>query len=81
MEAAGPDPRWGCQGATHVESKVNSQTGGGFLHTMTVEGCGVVSSSGTFDEIVEAEKIVWRSDFGGSATRVTVEFKDQGEHE
>jgi uncharacterized protein YndB with AHSA1/START domain len=36
------------------------------------------SLTGSYDEIVEPERIVYRADFGNAVTRVTVEFFEEG---
>jgi uncharacterized protein YndB with AHSA1/START domain len=34
--------------------------------------------TGTYDEIIEPEKIVYRADFGFATTQATIEFFEQG---
>ena len=71
---------WGCRGTTRVESENDFREGGRFTHRMHVADCGEVSYSGTYDQIVEGEKISWHAEFGGCPTHVTVEFVPQGAH-
>jgi uncharacterized protein YndB with AHSA1/START domain len=55
--------------------------GGSFTQKMQLlvngEACDF-SLSGTYDEIVEPEKIVYRANFGYAIARVIVEFFEQG---
>ena len=69
---------WGCEGTTRVESQIDFRKGGSFTHKMYVTGCGEMSYTGIYDEIIEPEKIAWHVDFGGITGRVTVEFIAQG---
>jgi uncharacterized protein YndB with AHSA1/START domain len=71
---------WGCQGTTSVKSENDFREGGRFTHKMQVANCGEVAYSGTYDEIIEGEKISWHGEFGGCMTQVTVEFVPQGAH-
>jgi uncharacterized protein YndB with AHSA1/START domain len=45
---------------------------------MQIAGAGEFSFSGTYDEIVEPERIVYHANFGPVTTRVIVEFFEQG---
>lgn len=68
----------GCKGATRCEIKMDFRVGGGFTQKMQIGGAGEFSFSGTYDEIVEPERIVYRAHFGPVTTRVTVEFFELG---
>ncbi len=69
---------WGCQMTTKVESEINFQMGGSFTHRMQIEGAGECLYTGTYEEIIEPEKIAYHAEFGGHIA-VTVEFIDQGD--
>jgi hypothetical protein len=45
---------------------------------MQITGAGEFSYKGQYDEIIEPEKIAYHAHFGGTVTRVVVEFFDQG---
>jgi uncharacterized protein YndB with AHSA1/START domain len=64
----------GCRGATRCEITMDFRVGGGFAQKMQIAGAGEFSFTGTYDEIVEPERIVYRAHFGPVTTRVTVEF-------
>lgn len=70
---------WGCAQTTKVESQIDFRTGGSFTHVMHIEDVGEHPYSGTYDEIVEPEKIVSSVDINGTMAKVTVEFFDEGE--
>jgi uncharacterized protein YndB with AHSA1/START domain len=70
-----------CKEAIKCEVVMDFRVGGSFTQKMTLAVDGKTceySMTGTYDEIVEPERIVYRADFGGfAATRVTVEFIEQ----
>jgi uncharacterized protein YndB with AHSA1/START domain len=68
----------GCKEATKCEIEMDFRVGGSFTQKMQIAGAGEFSFSGTYDEIVEPEKIVYHANFGHAVTRVTVEFFEQG---
>jgi uncharacterized protein YndB with AHSA1/START domain len=68
----------GCKEATRCEIEMDFRVGGSFTQKMQIAGAGEFSFSGTYDEIVEPEKIVYHANFGHAVTRVTVEFFEQG---
>src|SRR5580704_16470470 len=68
----------GCKGATSCEIKMDFRIGGSFTQKMQIAGAGEFSFSGTYDEIVEPERIVYRAHFGPVTTRVVVEFFELG---
>lgn len=70
---------WGCAQTSHVESTMDFRTGGGFTHTMTIEGVGEHPMVGVFDEIVEPKRIAYHVDFGEQTARVTVDFFEEGD--
>jgi uncharacterized protein YndB with AHSA1/START domain len=71
----------GCKEATKCEIAMDFRVGGSFTQKMQLlvngETC-EFSLSGTYDEIVEPERIVYRANFGHAITRVIVEFFEQG---
>lgn len=71
--------RWsGCKGATKVEIEMDFRVGGSFTQKMHITGAGEFSFTGTYEEIVEPERIVYHANLGPATTRVTVEFFEQG---
>jgi uncharacterized protein YndB with AHSA1/START domain len=71
--------RWtGCKDAAKVEIEMDFRVGGSFTQKMHITGVGEYSFTGTYDEIVEPERIVYRANLGPAITRVTVEFIAQG---
>jgi uncharacterized protein YndB with AHSA1/START domain len=69
---------WGCKDTTKVECQMDFRAGGTFTYVMQITGAGEFSYKGQYDEIVEPEKIAYHADFGGTITRVVVEFLDLG---
>jgi|HubBroStandDraft_1064217.scaffolds.fasta_scaffold188415_2 uncharacterized protein YndB with AHSA1/START domain len=71
----------GCKEATKCEIDMDFRVGGSFTQKMQLlvngESC-EYSLSGTYDEIVEPERIVYHANFGHAITRVIVEFFEQG---
>ena len=70
---------WGCKETTKVDCAMDFRVGGTFTFKMQITGAGEFSYTGQYDEIVEPEKIAYHGDFGGTITRVKIEFLDQGE--
>ena len=68
----------GCKEATTCEIDMDFRVGGSFTQKMQIAGAGEFSFSGTYDEIVEPERIVYHANFGPVTTRVIVEFFEQG---
>lgn len=68
----------GCKDAAKVEIEMDFRVGGGFTQKMHITGAGEFSFTGTYEEIVEPERIVYRANMGPATTRVTVEFFEQG---
>jgi uncharacterized protein YndB with AHSA1/START domain len=83
--AAWKDPsklqRWtGCKDATNVECQSNFRVGGSFTTKMHIGGhanCDC-SFAGTYDEIIEPQKIAYQVNLGPAVARVTVEFFEEG---
>ena len=69
---------WGCKQTSQVESEVDFAPGGAFTHRMQIDGCGECLYVGTFEDIIEPEKISYHAEFGGSPTYVVVQFIDLG---
>jgi uncharacterized protein YndB with AHSA1/START domain len=69
---------WGCKDTTKVECSMDFRVGGYFTYVMQITGAGEFSYKGQYDEIIEPEKIAYHADFGGTITRVVVEFIEQG---
>ncbi len=68
----------GCKDATRCEINMDFRVGGWFTQKMQIAGAGEFSFRGTYDEIVEPERIVYSVNFGPVVTRVSVEFFEQG---
>jgi uncharacterized protein YndB with AHSA1/START domain len=71
----------GCKETTGCEIVMDFRVGGSFTQKMQIAvngGTCEFSLSGTYDEIVVPERIVYRANFGHAVTRVTVEFFEQG---
>jgi uncharacterized protein YndB with AHSA1/START domain len=69
---------WGCKDTTKVECNMDFRVGGSFTCVMQIIGAGEFSYRGHYDEIVEPERIAYHADFGGTITRVVVEFIEEG---
>ena len=68
----------GCKEATRCEVLMDFRVGGGFTQKMHIAGKGEFAFTGTYDEIIVPEKIVYRAQFGPWTTRVVVEFQELG---
>jgi uncharacterized protein YndB with AHSA1/START domain len=67
----------GCKEAVKCEVAMDFRVGGSFVQKMWIavhENTCEFVVSGTYDEIVEPERIVYSAKFGSVAGRVTVEF-------
>jgi uncharacterized protein YndB with AHSA1/START domain len=71
----------GCKEATKCEIDMDFRVGGSFTQKLQLlvngQAC-EYSLSGTYDQIVEPERIVYHANFGQAITRVIVEFFEQG---
>ncbi len=71
--------RWsGCKETTRNDIELDFRVGGSFSHKMQIEGAGEHTIRGVYDEIIEAEKIVYHVNLGPATTQVTVEFFAEG---
>lgn len=68
----------GCQNATRVEIEMDFRVGGSFTQKMYITGAGEFTITGTYDEIVEPERIAYHVNLGPATTRLVVEFIEQG---
>jgi uncharacterized protein YndB with AHSA1/START domain len=68
----------GCKDATKCEIEMDFRVGGSFTQKMQIAGAGEFTITGTYDEIVQPERITYRADLGRAVTRVTVEFFEHG---
>jgi uncharacterized protein YndB with AHSA1/START domain len=71
----------GCKEATKCEIVMDFRVGGSFTQKMHIAANGETCEflfSGTYDEIVEPERIVYHANFGHAIVRVIVEFFEQG---
>jgi len=71
----------GCKDAIKCDIDMDFRVGGMFTQKMqiaTPDGTCDFSLSGTYDENVEPERIVYRANIGPVVTRVAVEFFEQG---
>jgi uncharacterized protein YndB with AHSA1/START domain len=69
----------GCKDATSVQVEGDFRIGGGFRLKMTIKGASQHAFSGTYEEIIEPEKIVYSANLGPATIRVTIQFFEQGE--
>jgi uncharacterized protein YndB with AHSA1/START domain len=72
----------GCKEATKCEIVMDFRVGGSFTQKMQLAVNGKTreySLSGTYDEIVEPERIVYHANVGPAIVRVVVEFFEQGQ--
>jgi uncharacterized protein YndB with AHSA1/START domain len=69
----------GCKDATSVEIEADFRVGGRFSHNMTIKGAGQHAFSGTYEEIIEPEKIVYSANLGPATIRVSIQFFELGE--
>ena len=68
----------GCKDASDCKVEMDFRVGGSFTQTMQIKGS-VFTVKGTYDEIIEPEKIAYQVDLGqGGAGHVVVEFIEQG---
>ena len=71
--------RWsGCNDSTKVEVQSDFRVGGTFTQKLYIHGAGEHTIRGTYEEIVEPERIVYRVNLGPATTTVTVEFFAEG---
>ncbi|HEX4807549.1 MAG TPA: SRPBCC domain-containing protein [Bryobacteraceae bacterium] len=68
----------GCKEATKCEIEMDFRAGGSFTQKMRIGGACEFTFSGTYDEIVEPERIIYHASFGYAVTKVTVEFFEHG---
>jgi uncharacterized protein YndB with AHSA1/START domain len=72
--------RWsGCNDSTRVDVTMDFRVGGSFIQKLHISGKGEYTITGKYDEIVEPERIVYHVNLGPATTRVTVEFREQGQ--
>ena len=70
-----------CKEAIACRVAMDFRVGGTFTQTMQLRVNGETceySMTGTYDEIVEPERIVYQANFGFATTRVMVEFFEEG---
>jgi len=74
--------RWSsCKEAVGCQVVMDFRVGGSFTQKMQLRVNGQTcefSMTGTYEDIVEPERIAYRADFGLASTQVTVEFFEQG---
>jgi uncharacterized protein YndB with AHSA1/START domain len=71
----------GCKEAIHCEFEMDFRPGGSFTQKMTIAvpgGTCDFTITGTYEEIVAPERIVYQAKLGPAPTRVTVEFFEEG---
>jgi uncharacterized protein YndB with AHSA1/START domain len=68
----------GCKESTRCEVQMDFRTGGSFKQTMHIAGHGAFTITGTYDEIIAPEKIVYHVNLGQAFTSVVIEFFDEG---
>ena len=67
--------RWsGCKDSTKVEVQMDFRVGGTFTQKLHIRNVGEYTITGTYDEIVEPEKIVYHVNLGPATTQVAIEF-------
>jgi uncharacterized protein YndB with AHSA1/START domain len=72
----------GCKEAIGCEVIMDFRVGGSFTQKMQIAVAGGTcefSFTGTYEEIVVPERIVYRADLGQGITRIIIEFFDQGD--
>ena len=69
----------GCKEATKCEIEMDFRVGGSFTQRMHITGAGDFTITGTYDEIVEPERISYQANLGNAITHVVVEFIEQGD--
>src|SRR6266436_706025 len=69
----------GCKDATKVEIEMDFRVGGSFTQKMYINGAGEFTITGTYDEIVEPERIAYQVNLGPAITRLVVEFIEMGD--
>jgi uncharacterized protein YndB with AHSA1/START domain len=69
----------GCKDAAKVEIQADLRAGGSFTQKMQIAGAGEYTFTGTYEEIIEPERIVYTANMGPAMIRVTIEFFDEGE--
>lgn len=69
----------GCKDATKVEIRADLRPGGSFTQKMQIAGVGEYTFTGTYQEIIEPERIVYTANMGAAVIRVTVEFFEEGQ--
>jgi uncharacterized protein YndB with AHSA1/START domain len=69
----------GCKEATKCEIEMDFRVGGLFTQKMQISGAGEFSLTGTYDEIVEPERIAYHAKMGPAVVRVVVEFFTEGD--
>lgn len=69
----------GRKDATSVEVESDFRVGGKFRHKMTIKDVGQHVFSGTYEEIIEPERIVYSANLGPAIIRVIIQFLEQGE--
>jgi uncharacterized protein YndB with AHSA1/START domain len=69
----------GCNDATSCEVEMDFRVGGSFTQKMQIRGAGEFVITGHYDEIIEPERIVYHADLGMAATRITIDFVEQGD--
>jgi uncharacterized protein YndB with AHSA1/START domain len=68
----------GCKEATNCEVNMDFRVGGSFVQKLQIAGRGEFTIFGTYEEIIEPERIVYRAKYGPVTTRVTVDFFVEG---
>ncbi len=69
----------GCKDAAKCEIDMDFRVGGSFVQKLHITGRGEFTIHGTYEEIVEPERIVYQAKYGLFSTRVTVEFSVDGD--
>jgi uncharacterized protein YndB with AHSA1/START domain len=71
----------GCKEMTQCEIQMDFRVGGSFVQKMKIAANGGLCDftvTGTYDEIIQPERIVYRANLGPMPARVTVEFSEEG---
>lgn len=68
----------GCKEAVRCQVEMDFRVGGSFTQKMQIADKGEFTITGTYEEIVEPERIAYQANLGFAITRVLLQFIEQG---